>query len=90
MEKTGKTPLGRLVMVIICLAFAASIVATTHYYTIDLPQQKSLQPPENILCHTELCRFCYACWNVCMAKTTFEWNACFDECDTHGCHFNDD
>jgi hypothetical protein len=25
-----------------------------------------------------------------MAKTTFEWNACFDECDTHGCNFNDD
>jgi hypothetical protein len=90
MSGLEKSPLVRLVLFMFCLAIAGSIIAGVHYYAVDLPRQDSLHPPVNTLCHTELCRFCNACWNVCMAKTTFEWNACFDECDTHGCHFNDD
>jgi hypothetical protein len=89
MIESGISPLSRLVVFIICLAAAGSMVALVHYYAVDLPGQIAPPPPENTLCHTELCRFCNACWGVCMAKTTFEWNACFDECDTHGCHFND-
>jgi hypothetical protein len=87
MSECVNSPLGRLFLFIICLAVAGSIVATAHYYAVDLPYQNSLQAPENTLCHTELCRFCNACFHTCMAKTTFEWNACFDECDTHGCNF---
>jgi len=43
----SRSPLARLVLFIVCLAIAASLVAGTHYYAIDLPQQKSLQAPEN-------------------------------------------
>ena len=86
MEKSGKSPLGQLVMFTLCLALAGSIVATMHYYTIDLPTQHSAQPPENTICKTELCRFCEGCIKACWAKSPQYWNDCFDECESHGCH----
>jgi hypothetical protein len=90
MSELEKSPLVRLVLVIFCLAIAGSIIAGVHYYAVDLPQQQSIQPPSNKICASDLCRFCDACSRACWAKTPFEWNACFDECDTHGCHLNDD
>jgi len=32
-----------------CLSIAGSIVAGTHYYAVDLPQQQNVQMPENNL-----------------------------------------
>ncbi|NMB78285.1 MAG: hypothetical protein GYA23_04245 [Methanomicrobiales archaeon] len=41
------SPLARLVLFMVCMAIAGSLVAGTHYYAIDLPQQKNVQTPEN-------------------------------------------
>jgi predicted nucleic acid-binding Zn-ribbon protein len=45
--QSEKSPLARLVLVIICLSVFGSIVAGAHYFAIDLPAQKILQAPVN-------------------------------------------
>jgi hypothetical protein len=47
-----------MVVFMVCLAIAGSIVAGVHYYTVDLPAQKDIRPPQNYNadCH-------YACFN---------------------------
>jgi hypothetical protein len=52
------SPLARLVLFLVCLAIAGSLVAGTHYYAIDLPQQNSLQAPENAVSSTINCNIC--------------------------------
>lgn len=52
------SPLSRLVLFMVCLAVAGSLVAGTHFYTIDLPQQKSLQAPENAESNNQNCNIC--------------------------------
>jgi len=49
MSETEKTPLARLVLLMVFLSIAGSLVAGVHYYGIDLPQQKALSehPPAN-------------------------------------------
>jgi hypothetical protein len=41
------SPLGRLVLFMVCLAIVGSFGAGVHYYTVDLPGQKSVQAPLN-------------------------------------------
>lgn len=45
--QSAKSPLARLVLVIICLSVSGSIGAGVHYFAIDLPAQKILQAPVN-------------------------------------------
>jgi len=50
------SPLARLVLFIVCLAFAAGIVAGVHYLAIDLPAQEAvLHAPAN----SESCTIIY-------------------------------
>jgi len=46
MSKT-RSPLARLMIVMIFLALAGSITGGLHYYAVDLPHQKTIQPPTN-------------------------------------------
>ncbi|MFA6333609.1 MAG: hypothetical protein WCX22_11695 [Methanoregula sp.] len=59
-ESTG-TPLARLVLFMVCLSIAGSIVAGAHYYAIDLPQQKSIDAPQNSWFDGD----CSHCWREC-------------------------
>lgn len=62
MTGSPESPLARLVVFMVCLSVAGGIVAGVHYYTVDLPQQQSLQAPTNA----------YDCWDVC----NIQWDAC--------------
>ena len=42
-----QSPLGGLVLFIVCLAIAGTFVAGVHYFAVDLPQQNAVQAPEN-------------------------------------------
>lgn len=42
-----KSPLARLVVVMVCLSVAGTFVAGLHYYAVDLPQQNAVQVPGN-------------------------------------------
>ena len=42
-----QSPLPRLVLFMVCLAIAGMVVAGVHYFAVDLPQQKTVQAPEN-------------------------------------------
>ncbi|MDO9550059.1 MAG: hypothetical protein Q7J03_03715 [Methanoregula sp.] len=42
-----RSPLARLVLFIVCLAFAGSFVAVVHYLAVDLPAQNIPQAPAN-------------------------------------------
>jgi hypothetical protein len=70
------TPLTRLVLVMVCLAIAGSIGAGVHYYAVDLPQQKSVQPPDN---GSKLFYQCVICKSNCEGKTDIY--DCLNECD---------
>jgi hypothetical protein len=48
--QTEKSPLGRLVLFMVCLAIAGSFVAGIHYYAVDLPQQQDVKVPANYTC----------------------------------------
>ena len=52
------SPLARLVLFMVCLAIAGSLVAGTHFYAIDLPQQKNVQAPENAVSGKQSCDIC--------------------------------
>jgi hypothetical protein len=74
--QTEKSPLGRLVLFIICLALAGSFVAGIHYYAVDLPQQMSVKVPANYACSAvtfDSCgRYgdkCYEC--IAMGESSF-------------------
>jgi hypothetical protein len=46
-SESGKSPLTRLILVIVCLSLAGSFVAGVHYFALDLPQQNALPAPVN-------------------------------------------
>lgn len=48
----AQSPLGWLVLFMICLAIASSFVVGVHWYAVDLPQQAAIQPPSNAGCYT--------------------------------------
>jgi hypothetical protein len=57
-----------------CIALLGSFVAGAHYYTVDLPQQQSVQTPENYCIYTYgQCKESYysyrtvtmCCWKDC-------------------------
>jgi hypothetical protein len=48
MQESGKSPLARLVLFIICLSIAGSLLAGSHYILIDRPAQEyAAHPPAN-------------------------------------------
>jgi hypothetical protein len=47
MSQSAKSPLGRLVLFMVCLSIAGAFGAGVHYFVIDLPQQQKVQPPDN-------------------------------------------
>jgi len=49
MSEPNRSPLARLILFITCLAIAGSILAGTHYYTIDLPQKNVEVAPSNFI-----------------------------------------
>jgi hypothetical protein len=61
-----KSPLARLVLFMVCLSIAGSFAAGLHYFAVDLPQQKSVQAPENgnSVSTIEKCNSCkdYCTW----------------------------
>jgi hypothetical protein len=44
------SPLGRLVLFLVCLAFIASIIAGAWVYAVELPAQAPGEPPVNSVC----------------------------------------
>ena len=73
--QTTRTPLARLVLFMVCLAIAGSCIATSHYYAIDLPQQKET-PPDNGIKFGKI--KCGNCENNCKGKP--DSYACLMEC----------
>jgi len=74
MSESTKSPLARLVLFMICVSVLGSIIAGAHYYTIDLPQQQSVQAPANYCIYTYgQCKDLYynyhwmkvCCWKDC-------------------------
>jgi hypothetical protein len=75
MIESEKSPLAQLVLFMVCLAIAASILASAHYLVIDLPAQKNLPAPENAVSSTMNCAMCmnnckidpdyYLCISIC-------------------------
>jgi archaellum component FlaG (FlaF/FlaG flagellin family) len=75
MTVSQRSPLARLVLFMVCLAIAGSILAGAHYYAVDLPQQKTLQAPENAESSNSNCEICrhnclvdpdyYSCLSIC-------------------------
>jgi hypothetical protein len=65
MAESQKSPLARLVLFIVCLSIAGSIIAGVYYFAIGLPQQNTLQAPENSAC-ADTCRIQFnACAGAC-------------------------
>ena len=58
------TPLGRLVLFMVCLSLVGSILAGAHYYAVDLPDQNAVQAPSN----------------QCGAGCTYSHKECRDNC----------
>ena len=82
MQESGMSPLGRLVLVIVCLALAGSMVAGIHYLAIDLPSQDARKAPLNsanthVLCATQF----HACSGVCYPQPDqYERVKCYNAC----------
>ena len=70
------SPLARLVLFMVCLSIAGTAVAGVHYYAVDLPQQESVQVPDNKMVLGSGCEICKA---NCAGKTDI-WN-CLQECE---------
>jgi hypothetical protein len=73
-----KSPLGRLVLFIVCLAIAASLVTGTWYGAVVLPQQKALQTPENSGCVDRCDRGCSDTLQTCF-KDSLDRKVCMHE-----------
>jgi len=58
MSEPQRSPLASLVLLISCLAIAASLFAAAHYLVIDLPAQKNLPAPENAESSNSNCEIC--------------------------------
>lgn len=72
----ARSPLARLVLFMICLALAGTVVAGAHYYAVDVPQQNTLQPPENGVGSSTSCAICkHNC------KVAPDYYHCLSTCD---------
>jgi hypothetical protein len=71
------SPLAKLVLFMVCLAILASSLATLHYYAVDLPQQKAIQPPDN---SNKLSK-CPICVSNCNPNFVSDPVKCLVECD---------
>ncbi|MFA5268747.1 MAG: hypothetical protein WC379_12325 [Methanoregula sp.] len=50
-----RSPLARLVLMMVCLSIAGTFVAGVHYVAVDLPQQNAVQVPENLFVSGSSC-----------------------------------
>jgi hypothetical protein len=75
------SPLGRLVLFMMCLAIAGSAVGAAHYYLADLPQQELVQAPENGMTGHE-CIIYQTCISMCQGDP-----GCLGRCEQYnqGC-----
>jgi len=77
---SGRSPLARLVLFIVCLSIAGSIAAGIHWFVIDAPQQNALlQPPTNSdscsgVCHMQATDCAESC------PRDGNWETCVDDC----------
>jgi hypothetical protein len=93
MGESGKSPLARLVLFMVCLALAGSMIAGIHYLTIDLPSQDSVKAPLNSERMDENCEVQYrACVLVChrTMTTPVDQDDCYSSCrkDRNFCYQN--
>ena len=77
MTGSGKSPLGRLVLFIICLSVAGAFVAGVHWYAIDLPLQESLQAPSNSIGGSDV--------SACIAQCDAQAQECYQRYETIAC-----
>jgi len=68
-SQTTGTPLGRLVLFMVCLSIAGSLLAGAHYFAVDLPAQKAITAPSNGYCETS-CEWVY---DDCKAQGLPDW-----------------
>jgi hypothetical protein len=58
--QSTRSPLARLILLMVCPAVTGSILAGVHYYAVDLPEQNAVQVPSNgngPLYGCSLCRY---------------------------------
>jgi hypothetical protein len=67
MSQSAQSPLARFIVFMVMLSVAGSILAGFHYYAVDLPQQKELQPPKNEY---------NGPMKDCLAKCDADYNSC--------------
>ena len=78
----SQSPLGRLVLFVVCLAIAGSIVAGAHYYAIDLPGQAEITATAPFNGPGDNCQDCYDwCSQVHPNSGGCKWN-----CQTYICN----
>ena len=78
--QTERSPLARIVIIIVCLSVAGAFAAGAHWYLIDLPEQKALsaQAPANP--NTDLDEKCQSCTSVCIYLDESIKYQCLDNC----------
>jgi hypothetical protein len=79
MPGSPHSPIASLVLFMVCLSVAGAFLAGAHYYAVDLPQQQSVQVPENTCIYTYgQCKDLYynyhwmklCCWKDCCTSPT--------------------
>lgn len=78
--KNERSPLARLVVFMVCLAILGSIIATAHYYAVDLPEQNNIMAPENSQTNS-LSHKCTACLNYCNYLPDLDKYPCLIRCE---------
>jgi hypothetical protein len=79
-----QSPLVRLVLFMFCLALAGTIIAGVHYYVVDLPAQKAVQPPDNNWCYDQCNTAYFNCVSLerSVASTcTNKRDSCMKDCE---------
>lgn len=74
------SPLARLVLVMVCLSIAGALGAGAHYYAIDLPEQKTLQVPQNSVTNSLITK-CTTCIANCNYVPDNEKYECLGNCE---------
>jgi hypothetical protein len=83
MSGSIKSPLGRLVLFMICLSVAGTFVAGAHYVAVDLPGQQVTQAPSNDICDDRL----FSCLWICdqLYNNGYSTWAEYQNCAIKGC-----
>ena len=81
MSEPNRSPLARLVLFIFCLSIAGTLVAGTHWFVVDKPQQDALKntAPEN---GDRSGIDCITCLSTC--SPLMGHYGCIDYCDRIG------